>query len=89
MTLRDKICGAGVNTLREFLCIETGIPGDTILYGTEYIFEEPEGAIMVEEIQVVNIEEPIQIVEADEDKIQLDDSNVIVVESEDIIDGIC
>ncbi len=30
MTIREKICSAGVSTLREYMCLEAGGPGEIV-----------------------------------------------------------
>ena len=41
MTLRTKICNAGVSTFREFMCLGIGEGGNIIIYDGIFIEEEP------------------------------------------------
>lgn len=90
MTLGEKICAAGVTTLGEYLCLETGggTPGDIFYYGTTNIVEE-QGLSLSDAQDIITIEEAVMIQEQQEETVFIDDTNIIEIQEQEIIDGIC
>lgn len=69
MTIREKICEAGVSTLRQYLCLENtgGVLGDIIINSELVKVEEQEPIRIIEYVEKVGIIEVEEIVVTDYD----------------------
>ena len=83
-TIRERICNAGVSTLRQFLCLDVGVGGEITYTGEVH---------EISEVRAVELEEIMQFVEI----VEMQTSDVeevgiiseIVELMEDDVDGIC
>lgn len=83
-TVRERICAAGVNTLREFMCLDVGVGGGITYTGeiiqvdevSPIILQQTDTLALIGETPNVSIEQVNLLVEITELK-------------EDNIDGLC
>lgn len=87
MTVREKICEAGVSTLRQYLCLENtggGLGGDIIINSELVVVTEDS------EITVVEISDKVDIIE-DEiiTLVEIDDIIILTIEEKENVDVVC
>ncbi len=84
MTLREKICDAGVNTLREYICMEHG-HGD-VFYNGVIVIQEKKGLSLAVEKNII-LEEQKVVIHRTTENLILAKKTTILVGKKDLVHG--